>query len=669
MRVRLAGAIAMTIGGLAMAVPEGARGADPGEQIAALQAIKRSLSPAERKLDSRIAVDLRRRRRLKSGLAEVDIVPTAPDVDLTERLTALGATVRYASPRSGDVRAGVPERKLTTVAGWSDVKRVDAAADYPQRPLRRAAREQGRSAPRASTRRCRRRTRSPASPPRATARTPPTPPARRERVTGVGTKLCALSDGVASLAASQAAGELPAVDVLPGQAGGGDEGTAMLQIMHDLAPGAELGFATAFTSAASFADNIRKLRFDADCDVIVDDILYYNEAAFQDGPIAQAVNAVTADGALYFSSAGNEGNTLDGTSGHYEGDFVGSGQRVGKIFGEAHDFDPGPGRAGLQPAVAGQHRLGRDDVLGRAARQGDLRLRLLRLRQRRQPPELLPERPGRRRRRLRALRHDRARQRLPARRRPLLRRAALLRASRAFGGRFKASADGLPAWATPGVTRGHSAAADAFSVAAAPAEPALRHAAGARRPAEPARPVPRGLHGQPAAGALHLRRPAADLLRRRRHARAAGAPEAGDHRRRRRRDVGPGFARFFGTSAAAPHAAAIAGLVLSGNPTATETELREAFEATALDLAPAGVDNRTGHGIIRADRVLEYTGATPQPLVRAQQPQLGAITGDGDAYLEPGETATLQLPVTNVGDGTATGISVTATTRRPAGGR
>ena len=60
MHVRLAGAIAMTIGGLAMAVPEGARGADPGEQIAALQAIKRSLSPAERKLDSRIAVDLRR---------------------------------------------------------------------------------------------------------------------------------------------------------------------------------------------------------------------------------------------------------------------------------------------------------------------------------------------------------------------------------------------------------------------------------------------------------------------------------------------------------------------------------------------------------------------------------------------------------------------------------
>ena len=104
--------------------------------------------------------------------------------------------------------------------------------------------------------------------------------------------------------------------------------------------------------------------------MIVDDILYYNEPPFQDGPIAQAVNAVTADGALYFSSAGNEGNTLDGTSGHYEGDFVGSGRAVGKIFGEAHDFDPGPEVQLFDPSRRRQHRLGGDDVLGRAARQG-----------------------------------------------------------------------------------------------------------------------------------------------------------------------------------------------------------------------------------------------------------------------------------------------------------
>ena len=64
---------------------------------------------------------------------------------------------------------------------------------------------------------------------------------------------CARSrDGVDSLAASQAAGELPAASTCcPDEAGDGDEGTAMLEILHDMAPGAELGFATAFTSDAS----------------------------------------------------------------------------------------------------------------------------------------------------------------------------------------------------------------------------------------------------------------------------------------------------------------------------------------------------------------------------------------------------------------------------------
>ena len=442
----------------------------------------------------------------------------------------------------------------------------------------------------------------------------------------------------------------------------------MLQIMHDLAPGAELGFATAFISAASFADNIRKLRFDADCDVIVDDILYYNEAAFQDGPIAQAVNAVTADGALFFSSAGNEGNTLDGSSGHYEGEFVGSGQRVGKIFGEAHDCDPGPGVQVFNPLSRGQHRLGGDDVLGRAARPGDLGLRLLRLRQRRQPPELLPERAGRQRRRLRALRHGHESAAATGSRSSATPASRATSRSSAFGGRFKASADGLPAWATPGVSRGHSAAADAFSVAAAPAN--LPYGS-LLEPGDP--PNPRGPFPEVFTVSQLPERFTSDGPRRIFFA-ADGTPAP---QVRQKPEItaadgvvttAPGFARFFGTSAAAPHAAAIAGLVLSGNPTATETDLREAFEDTALDLVPAGVDNRTGHGIIRADRVLEYTGATPQPLVRAQQPQLGAITGDGDAYLEPGETATLALPVTNVGDGTATGISVTATQRRPARG-
>ena len=58
---------------------------------------------------------------------------------------------------------------------------------------------------------------------------------------GTGLKIGVLSDGVNSLAASQATGDLPAtVTVLAGQAGSGDEGTAMLQLVYDTAPGAQL---------------------------------------------------------------------------------------------------------------------------------------------------------------------------------------------------------------------------------------------------------------------------------------------------------------------------------------------------------------------------------------------------------------------------------------------
>ena len=79
----------------------------------------------------------------------------------------------------------------------------------------------------------------------------------------------------------------------------------MLEIVHDVAPGAALAFATASFGTASFAGNIRALR-DAGARVIVDDITILTEPMFQDGPIAQAVDDVVASGVAYFSSAGNQ---------------------------------------------------------------------------------------------------------------------------------------------------------------------------------------------------------------------------------------------------------------------------------------------------------------------------------------------------------------------------
>lgn len=92
-----------------------------------------------------------------------------------------------------------------------------------------------------------------------------------------------------------------------------DEGRAMAQIVHDLAPGANLDFASAFNGEASFAKNIEKLAT-AGAKVIADDVFYLEEPFFQDGPVAVAVNKAVGGGATYLSAAGND-NLFD-SEGH-----------------------------------------------------------------------------------------------------------------------------------------------------------------------------------------------------------------------------------------------------------------------------------------------------------------------------------------------------------------
>ncbi len=94
-----------------------------------------------------------------------------------------------------------------------------------------------------------------------------------------------------------------------------DEGRGMAQIVHDLAPGADLAFATAYPTEFAFAENIRRLASPpqaggADAEILVDDIAYLEEPFFQDGPVGAAIEEVTGAGVSYFTAAGND-NLID----------------------------------------------------------------------------------------------------------------------------------------------------------------------------------------------------------------------------------------------------------------------------------------------------------------------------------------------------------------------
>lgn len=128
-----------------------------------------------------------------------------------------------------------------------------------------------------------------------------------------------------------------------------DEGRAMAQIVHDLAPGAAIDFATAFQGELGFATSIRNLR-GGGADVIVDDVVYLGEPFFQDGPVAVAVDDVTAQGAAYFSAAGNsnlirEGRNIASWEAPQFRDAAPAPCPAGTPAYAAHclDFDPGAG--------------------------------------------------------------------------------------------------------------------------------------------------------------------------------------------------------------------------------------------------------------------------------------------------------------------------------------
>lgn len=455
---------------------------------------------------------------------------------------------------------------------------------------------------------------------------------------GAGIRVGILSDSIddtsGSYAAALASGDVTPTTVLPGQAGNGEgEGLAMLEIVHDLAPGAELYFATANGGPAQFAQNIKDLRA-AGCDVIVDDVGYFNESPFQDDVISQAVASVTASGALYFSSASNSGSVHAKTAGTWEGDFKDGGPATGAIAGSPtgskgyrlHLFTGTDQLTGAPlsqtfdafPAVAptgGGTRYGDlfwADPLKASTNDYDLfylsadGLTVLasstNTQNGTQDPYEFFVTPGS------AFTN---------------RRYVIVKAATAAP-RFMHfdTGRGYMTIATNGVTRGHSAVPAAFSTAATPAAASSGAAAGRV-------PAPDGPFPGPFTSANTTEGFSSDGPRRV-FFNVDGSPiTPGDFSStggtvRPKPDItaadgvsttlpaGSGLDQFYGTSAAAPHAAAIAALLKSYNFSLTPAQVRSIFTGpAAIDIDEPGRDNTSGYGIVDAVNALAATSSNP----------------------------------------------------------
>lgn len=561
-------------------------------QMSALHQEKASRTPAQRKMDSQLVLTARQRQgnmpvelgALRAPLDAaadnrvlVDIKATVTP-ELLAQIAAVGGTVVNSFPQYNAIRAWLPVDQVEPLAGLDGVTFIRKAVKY-RRNIGSVTSE-GDVTHRADVAR------------------------NTWTIDGTGVKIGLLSDGVAHLAQSQATGDLGTVTVLPGQAGTGDEGTAMLEIVHDLAPGAELFFAGAQSSSASMAQNIRDLRA-AGCDIIVDDITYDDESPFQDGIIAQAVNDVCADGALFFSSAGNAGNKTSGTAATWEGDFVDGGN--GDVFApniRLHDFGGVLYTATQAAPKVLELNLFWSDPLGGSGNDYDLIVTdasgtILGAAQDVQNGTQDPY------------------EHLEIPNAPVNCRIYII-SNNASPRYLHLSANDVPlSVSTPGNTRGHNAAvaANAFCVAAAPAH--LAQGVG-----DPTGPYPNPFSATSAFENFTSDGP------RRMFYKADGTPYTPGNllstggQLFQKPDItaadgvvtsmsaavtgGEDFAIFYGTSAAAPHAGAVAALIKSAQPGLTPAEIRSVMTGTAFDIGAAGWDRDAGYGIVMAYEAIAY---------------------------------------------------------------
>ncbi|HVF55668.1 MAG TPA: Calx-beta domain-containing protein [Pyrinomonadaceae bacterium] len=698
------------------------------KQIAALQEEKRSRTPEQQKIDSQLLYAIKMRRNdpamaalptLETGVTAnakgrtvVDITANVSDSYLGQ-LKANGATIIDSLPQYRSVRAEVSLDALERIAAFSETifiqpeqqgyvwrneqktedretrlsKNHFVRTDFADRAARVRARlssalraEDEENTPGTNT----------GSVNSEGDRTHEADRARGAfNVNGSGIKIGVMSDGVRGIAEAQGRGDLPPdVIILPGQAGPaeGAEGTAMLEIVHDLAPGAQLYFATAFGGTARFAQNIRDLRA-AGCDIIVDDVFYSFETPIQDGQapnvisptngaiIAQAVIDVTNNGAEYFSSAGNGGNKNDNTSGVWEGDFFDGGPAPavlgGALSGQVHDFN-GTAAGGtfntITQSSGAQIVLFWSDPLGGSSNDYDLYVTNSAgtgivasstggQTGTQDPIEAVAATANVAGNRIYVVRYDRADTAPPG---PPSASRFLHLTTTPNGGGAKLTFN------TNGQTKGHNTAALAYGVGATPAFV----------------PYPNPFNSSNVVETFSSDGP------RRLFFNADGSPKTPGNfsstggEVRQKPDItaadgvmvtgGGGFPpgstfpfRFFGTSAAAPHAAAIAGLLKSARPGSNHAQVRAAINASAVDIEAPGVDRDSGVGIIMAFGALQASGAPGFANLEQGTTTATEVGGNANGFVEPGERGTLSIQLRNTGLAPATGITATLTSTTP----
>jgi hypothetical protein len=613
----------LLLGGLGPGVTAGAE--ELGEvalrQIRAIYADKATWTEAQSKLDTSLLYASRKSQGLamvqgmttdqdialvrgvasragvgSDGMVVVDIEAKVTD-GLILAIAGAGGRVMSAFPAFDAVRARIPVRRVEEIAALDEVRHVGPRQEFLLNTG--SATSEGDGAHRAAAARA------------------------ASGLDGTGIKVGVLSDGVDDLGKRQTSLDLPPtcatppgpgacvkivqecnpIQLPPGKDTCGAEGTALMEIIHDLAPGAQLYFATAMDGPAAFAQNILDLKDVYGCDIIVDDVTYLDEGAFQDGVIAQAVTAVKNAGTLYFSAAGNSGRKDAGTSGTWEGDFVDSRRTIGiPALGyparPMHSFN---GLTGASAETSDQLTyfssiitLKWSDPLGASPNDYDLFrtdsafTSVLDLSINRQtgvgdPIEGVPDgNPGDRMvvalydGTIRALRLDTNRGRLSI--------------------------------STAGAVVGHSSGEGSVSVAAIMSTAGNAFTGGTTNPVEvyssdgPRRMFynPNGTAITPgnvlfAGGGRDLKKPdvtAADCV-------TTASPSMA-------------FNPFCGTSAAAPHAAAVAALLKSAPNHPGSGQVLSAMMTTALDVLPgAGWDRNSGVGIVMADSSLTALTTLP----------------------------------------------------------